>query len=62
MIQKGSAARRRIVSGSGLDGLYDYSSLFEDPNLFLDTDHCNDEGAKILIRAIERDTGLRLAR
>ena len=46
----------------GLDGLYDYSSLFEDLDLFLDTDHCNEDGAKILIRNLERDAGLRLAR
>ncbi len=52
----------RVVSEAGLDGLYDYTFLFDGRDLFLDPDHISDEGARLLLETTDRDTGLRLAK
>ena len=51
-----------LFSEVGFFTMLDYRNFSQDPRLFKNEDHVNDDGARLLIKEMERDTGLSLGR
>lgn len=51
-----------LFSEVGFYAMLDYRNFSQDPRLFKNEDHVNDDGARLLIKEMERDTGLNLGK
>ncbi|MDX2286266.1 MAG: hypothetical protein NW241_19005 [Bacteroidia bacterium] len=50
-----------FLQAQGFYALLDYRDLTQDPKLYKNEDHVNDEGAKLLLQRMEQDLGMQLA-